>query len=116
MIDTIKKTVLAGVGAAVATAEKVQEGLDGLVKDGRISAEEARSVAERIAREGKKEYERASATLGGRFRDALSHVDAAVNHRLSQLEARVAHLETPAPARAKPAKRRVKRQAAGRRK
>ena len=35
MIDTIKKTILAGVGAAVVTKDKVQAGLEDFVKQGK---------------------------------------------------------------------------------
>ena len=35
MIDSIKKTILAGVGAAVVTKEKAQAGLEEFVKQGR---------------------------------------------------------------------------------
>jgi polyhydroxyalkanoate synthesis regulator phasin len=93
MIDTFKKTLLAGLGAAVVTKEKVQEGLEDFVKQGRISAAEARAMAEKIAEEGKREFDQASAKLGDKVRDVLASVDGSHLSRIESLEARVAALE-----------------------
>jgi polyhydroxyalkanoate synthesis regulator phasin len=93
MIDTFKKTLLAGLGAAVVTKEKVQEGLEDFVKQGRISAAEARAMAEKIAEEGKREFDQATAKLGDKVRDVLASVDGSHLSRIESLEARVAALE-----------------------
>jgi polyhydroxyalkanoate synthesis regulator phasin len=93
MIETFKKTLLAGLGAAVVTKEKVQEGLEDFVKQGRISAAEARAMAEKIAQEGKLEFDKASAQLGEKFRDLLTDSGSKYVDRIRDLEARVAALE-----------------------
>jgi polyhydroxyalkanoate synthesis regulator phasin len=93
MIDTIKKTILAGVGAAVVTRDKVQAGLEDLVRQGKITAEEARATAERIASEGKREFEAASEKLGDGFRDLLARADGKLTARIESLEARIDALE-----------------------
>ncbi len=93
MIDTIKKTILAGVGAAVVTKEKVQAGLDDLVRQGKITTEEARATAESIVREGKREFEAASEKLGDGVRDLLARVDGKLAARIESLEARIDALE-----------------------
>ena len=49
MIDLIKKTLLAGVGAAIVTKEKAEHALQDYVKQGKVSAADARAMAERIA-------------------------------------------------------------------
>lgn len=49
MIETIKKTLLAGVGAAVITKEKVQDALEDYVRQGKLKAEDAKIIAEKIA-------------------------------------------------------------------
>jgi polyhydroxyalkanoate synthesis regulator phasin len=100
MIDTIKKTVLAGLGAAVVTADKVQEALGEVVKDGKISGAEARAVAERIAAEARQEFEQAGNALGDKVRELLAGADRGIRSRLDELEFRVAALEnTPAKRR-----------------
>ncbi len=93
MIETFKKTLLAGLGAAVVTKEKVQEGLEDFVKQGRISAAEAREMAEKIAQEGRREFDKTSAKLGEKARDLLASLDSKCIARIEDLEARVAALE-----------------------
>jgi polyhydroxyalkanoate synthesis regulator phasin len=93
MIDTFKKTLLAGLGAAVITKGKVQESLEDFVKQGRISAAEAREMAEKIAEEGRREFDRTSAALGAKARDMLASLDSKCIERIEHLEARVSALE-----------------------
>jgi len=94
MIETLKKTILAGLGAAVVTKDKVQEGLEDLVKQGKISAAEAASMAEKMAEEGRKEFDKASAKLGEKVREVVSSYSDGKNlARIEALEARIAALE-----------------------
>jgi polyhydroxyalkanoate synthesis regulator phasin len=101
MIDTLKKTILAGLGAAVVTKDKVQEGLEDFVKQGKITAAEARAMAEKIADEGRQEFDKASAKLGEKVRGVLSYADDKNLERIAELEARIAALERKAPKAAK---------------
>jgi polyhydroxyalkanoate synthesis regulator phasin len=93
MIDSIKKTLLAGVGAAVVTKGKVQAGLEEFVKQGRVSAADAQAMAEKIAQEGRREFENASAKLGDTIRDLLAIPGEKYVARIEALEARVRALE-----------------------
>ncbi len=93
MIDTIKKTLLAGVGAAVITKEKVEAALGDLVKQGKVSAAEARTVAEKMAQDGRAEYEALSRQLGDKLRDLLARDTARLEARLAAVEQRLAALE-----------------------
>lgn len=93
MIETLKKTILAGLGAAVVTKDKVQEGLEDFVKQGKISAADARAMAERIAEEGKREFEQVSAKVGEKVRDVLASADRKYVARIEALEARLDALE-----------------------
>ena len=63
MIDVIKKTILAGVGATVVTKEKVEAVLKDLVDKGKVTAGEASELASKIAEEGRKEFETSSKEL-----------------------------------------------------
>jgi polyhydroxyalkanoate synthesis regulator phasin len=94
MIETFKKTILAGLGAAVVTKDKVQEGLEDFVKQGKISAAEAGAMAEKIAAEGRKEFDKASSKLGEKVREVVSSYSDGKNlARIEALEARIAALE-----------------------
>ena len=93
MIETFKKTLLAGLGAAVVTSEKVQAGLEDFVRQGKISAADARAMAEKIAGEGKREFEDVSAKFGDKVREFLAYAEHKHLPRIEALEARVAALE-----------------------
>jgi polyhydroxyalkanoate synthesis regulator phasin len=97
MMETFKKTVLAGIGAAVVTKEKVQAGLEDFVKQGKVTAADARAMAEKIAEQGRREFDDASSKLGDRARDFLSSFDHKYAARIEALEERVAALEGKAP-------------------
>jgi polyhydroxyalkanoate synthesis regulator phasin len=100
MIDIIKKTLLAGVGAAVITKDKVESALGDFVQQGKVSSAEARAMAEKIAADGRREFETMSHDLQEKLRDAFAGIDREAKHRIDALEARVAALERAAAAAA----------------
>jgi len=93
MIDLIKKTVLAGIGATVITKEKIEAVMQDLVKQGKVSTEEAKNLASKIADEGRKEWESSSKDLAERIRELLAKADFAHKADVAQLERRVQLLE-----------------------
>lgn len=93
MIDTIKKAILAGVGAAAITKDKAEKALDELVEKGKLSATDAKDTANKIAEEGKQEFESASAKLQVKFDELLAKAGRGQKERIDALEARVAELE-----------------------
>lgn len=93
MIDVIKKTLLAGVGAAVITKEKVESALGDFVQQGKVSSAEARAMAEKIADQGRQEFETMSHELNEKLRDGFTRTDRSAQHRIDALEKRVALLE-----------------------
>ena len=56
MINSLKKVMLAGVGAALITREKAEETLNDFVQQGRINAADAKALARQLAKDGKKEF------------------------------------------------------------
>lgn len=103
MIDVIKKTLLAGVGAAVITKEKAEAALDDFVRQGKLTSSDARIMAEKIADQGKREFDELAQTLGGKLKAILDRNEADTAARLAALENRVLVLETrlaPTPTRA----------------
>jgi len=94
MIDLIKKSLLAGVGAAILTKEKVEAALDDFVREGKVSTADARIMAEKIAEHGRREFDEVCAKLGSKLRDATARSDETTQARLSALEQRVRVLES----------------------
>jgi polyhydroxyalkanoate synthesis regulator phasin len=93
MIDLIKKTVLAGIGATVTTKEKIEGLLDEYVEKGKLSATEAKSLATRIAEDGKQEFESAKNEFGHVLNDLLKKANVVTHDEIAKLERRVAKLE-----------------------
>ncbi|MDO8543735.1 MAG: hypothetical protein Q7S40_25110 [Opitutaceae bacterium] len=99
MMDVIKKTLLAGVGAAVITKDRVEAALDEFVRQGKVSASDARAMADKIATDGRREFENLSRELNERIRERLSGADRKMQERVDALEARIAALEAAGVAR-----------------
>ncbi len=93
MIDTIKKAILAGVGAAAVTTEKAEKVLSELVEKGKLSAGEAKEAARKIADEGKEEFEAASSSLQAKFDEVLAKIGKGQKERIDALETQVSELQ-----------------------
>ncbi|HVW20026.1 MAG TPA: hypothetical protein VHC86_02330 [Opitutaceae bacterium] len=104
MIDLIKKSVLAGLGMAVVTKEKVEEALGDLVREGKLNASDAKIMAEKIAEQGRREFDEMSEKLAAKLREFTVRAEESAEKRISALEQRVRVLEqnlTPPPSRAR---------------
>jgi len=99
MIDLIKKTLLAGVGATIITKEKVEEALQDYIRQGKVSAGDARIMADKIAEQGRKEFEVMSGELAAKLKELAEKADFTQKARVEALEARVKKLEQTLAAR-----------------
>jgi polyhydroxyalkanoate synthesis regulator phasin len=93
MIDLVKKTMLAGIGLAVVTKDKVLESLDELVQKGKLTKEEAAAMSEKIVEEGKTETEKAKVEASKLFIDMLNRANVVTKDQYDSLAARVTELE-----------------------
>ncbi|WP_309384333.1 phasin family protein [Cerasicoccus frondis] len=93
MIDFIKKSMLAGVGAAVVTKESAEKAMSGLVEKGKISTSDAKEVADKIVEDGKAEYEKVRSEMENWFEEMLHKGKFATQSDIAKLEARIAALE-----------------------
>ncbi len=93
MIDTFKKVFLAGLGASVATKEKIEASLNDLVEKGRISKDEAEEAASKIVDEGKAEFESAKGDFNSFIEGMMERGNFASIKRVEALEARLAAVE-----------------------
>lgn len=93
MIDAIKKTMLAGVGAALITKDKVEEALSEWVQRGKVTAEEAKAMASKVADEGRTEFEKTSGEVRDAVKELLDKAGVGQKDRVDALEKRLLALE-----------------------
>ena len=93
MIDLFKKSMLAGVGLAVVTKDKVLESLDEMVERGKLTREEAAEMSDKIVQEGKAETEKARTEASKLFNDMLHRANVVTKEQYDELAARVTALE-----------------------
>jgi polyhydroxyalkanoate synthesis regulator phasin len=109
MLDLIKKGMLAGLGAAVLTRDKVLEATRKLVDEGKLSNDEAETLTDELIKSGEREWEEAGAKIHSSFRkvseslevvrkkdflDLLAKVET-LEQRLAELEKERAQTATP---------------------
>ena len=93
MLELLKKTIFAGIGAAVVTKERVQTMLSELVEQGKLTQEEAERMAEKIARDGKAEFERTKERISDNFQEMFGRDKPIKESEFRRLELRVSLLE-----------------------
>lgn len=93
MIDLMKKTMLASVGLAVVTKDKVLESLDELVEKGKLTKEEAAEMSDKIVEEGKTETDKAKVEASKLFNDMLHRANVVTKDQYDALAERVTELE-----------------------
>ena len=93
MIELFKKTMLAGIGLAVVTKEKVLESLNEWVEKGKLTKEEASVMTDKIVEEGKAETEKARTEASKLFNEMLHRANVVTRDQYETLAARVTELE-----------------------
>jgi len=93
IFDLIKKSFLASLGAAVVTRNKVQDALNSLVEQGKISTEEADKLAEDLVESGRSQWSDVQAKFSDSVRKALDNMDIGSKKEFQDLVARVENLE-----------------------
>ena len=100
MIESLKHTLYAGLGATILTVERIEAGLQELVEKGKITSEEAREAARKISEESKKEYKDARSSMEKTFEDMLGKAPIArardveaINKRLDSIEKSISQLK-----------------------
>ncbi len=93
MIELIKKTVLAGLGATVVTKEAIDRQLEELVKKGKITTDEAKATADKIREESVGEYEKVREETEKFFEEMLQKGNLVTRTQFDALSARVTELE-----------------------
>ncbi len=103
MLETLKKTIFAGVGATVMSADAVKTALADLVKKGKLSADDAKAAFDKAAARGEEDAKALYGKAAARGKETLENLGGlAGTKRLENLENRGAAIEeklgVPAPA------------------
>ena len=93
MIELVKKTMLAGVGLAVVTKDKILESLNEYVEKGKLTQEEAAAMSYKIVNEGRNETKKAKAEASKLLNEMLHRANVVTKDQYDELASRVTTLE-----------------------
>ena len=109
MLEKIGKGLLAGLGAVLLTKEKVEEVGRKMVKEAKLSDEDARRLTKELVETGERQWEEMDKTVTESLRKGLEKMDVAsrkgleeVKARLDNLEKRISRLEQAGPGVTRP--------------
>lgn len=93
MFELLKKGMLAGLGAAVLTRDKIREATRKLVDEGKLSTDEAEKLTEELIKSGEKGWEEAGSKLHSSLRKVSDSLEVVRKKEFAELLARVEILE-----------------------
>ena len=93
MLDLIRKGLIAGLGAAVVSKEKVEETVNKLVEEGRISRAEADKLVEELVEAGEKQWDDAQHEMRDSMKRGLESLDLCSHGEFLKLKAQVEAME-----------------------
>jgi polyhydroxyalkanoate synthesis regulator phasin len=93
LIEMIRKSLLASLGAAVVTKEKVEEATRRLVEDGKLSKDEAEKLANDLVESGRHQWDEIQEKMTETVRRGLDSFDIGSKREFQDLKERVENLE-----------------------
>ena len=93
IFEMIRKSMLASLGAAVVTKEKVEEATQRWVEEGKISRDEAERLAKDLVESGEHQWDDIQEKMTETVRKGLDTFDIGSKKEFKELEARVDNLE-----------------------
>jgi polyhydroxyalkanoate synthesis regulator phasin len=93
MLEVLRKSLLAGLGLAVVTREKVMEATRELVEKGKLSREESEALAAELLDEGKKQWQEMQDKIDAMIRQGLESLDIGSRKEFIDLQERVMNAE-----------------------
>jgi polyhydroxyalkanoate synthesis regulator phasin len=93
MLEMIRKSLLATLGAAVVTKDKVEEATRSWVEEGKISRSEAERLAEDLVESGQHQWQEIQTRVSEMVRKGLATLDIGSKKEFRDLQARVEELE-----------------------
>jgi len=94
MLDAIHKMLLAGVGLAAMTKDKIDEHIKELVEKGKLSEKEGRELAEDMLKKSKQAKEDLEKQVEKQVQQTLQALQIVSKEDVEKLEARIEKLET----------------------
>jgi polyhydroxyalkanoate synthesis regulator phasin len=93
VLDLLKNGIFTGIGVAIVTREKVEEKLRRLVREGKITSEEASRLADELVDSGRSHWEDMRERLLESVRGGIEPLGLASREYVETLERRVTDLE-----------------------
>ncbi len=93
MLEMIRKSLLATLGAAVVTKEKVEEATRSWVEEGKISRSEAERLSDDLVESGQHQWQEIQTRVSEMVRKGLDTLDIGSKKEFRDLQARVEELE-----------------------
>jgi len=93
MLELIKKSLLAGLGAVAITKEGLEKVTQKLVEEGKISAEEAQEFTEEVMKEGEKRGKEFQEKVAQTVKSVIEKLNLVPHSDFEELKARVEELE-----------------------
>jgi len=93
MLETLRKVLLLGLGAAAVSADKIREVIDDLVKRGEMTAEEGRKLCAEMLARSEEERRKLNERIREQIRDMLKELGVADRTQVAAMEERIAALE-----------------------
>jgi polyhydroxyalkanoate synthesis regulator phasin len=93
MLELIRKSILAGIGAVILTKEKIGELTRTLVEEGKISTSEAEKLADELVKSGEHEWEEINTKIHDSIKKWADSIDMVRRKEFQEMKARIDVLE-----------------------
>ena len=93
MIDLIKKTMLAGVGLAAMTKDKVEELAEELTEKGELSEKEAKELVEDLLKRSKQAKKDLNKKMEDVVTKVLKKMDVATKQDIARLDKKISNIK-----------------------
>jgi polyhydroxyalkanoate synthesis regulator phasin len=93
MLELLKKSVMAGLGAVMITRDKIREATRVLVEEGKLSTDEAEKLTDELVKSGERQWEEFNSKFQTSMRKVSDNLEVVRKKDLQDLKARVELLE-----------------------
>ena len=93
MLDEIKKGIFTGLGSILLTKEKVEEVVKKLVDESKINKDDAKKLAEDLARAGKDQWSEIEESLSGALKKAVKSLNIAKQDEMEEMKTEIDNLK-----------------------